>query len=89
MYNRGKLIEIHRDWMKTWNSDVFCFGNFWRYIGMVLIWPIPMYVFIGFLKPVHRDGGLILDSDVSPSEIKVIIHRSVPNLVDSDVCGKK
>ena len=26
-YMRGKLIEIHRDWMKTRNSDVFCFGN--------------------------------------------------------------
>ena len=65
MCNRGKLIEVHRDWKKTLNSDVcwvlihrdsyeliisdvFCFGNFWRYIGMVLIWPIPMYVFIGF-----------------------------------------
>ena len=23
-YIRGKLIKIHRDWMKTWNSDVFC-----------------------------------------------------------------
>ena len=26
-YNRGKFIEIHRDWMKTWNFDVFCL--FW------------------------------------------------------------
>ena len=66
MYNRGKLIEIHRDWMKTWNSDVFCFGNFWRYIGMVLIWPIPMYVFIGFVKVIiHRRAPRITDSDVS------------------------
>ena len=26
------------------NSDVFCFGNFWRYIGMALNRAYPMYV---------------------------------------------
>ena len=51
MYNRGKLIEIHRDWMKTWNSDVFCFGNFGRYIGNSLDWPIPMYIIDRFGPP--------------------------------------
>ena len=47
-YIRGKLIEIHRDWMKTRNSDVFCFGNFWRYIGDGLYWPLPMYYLVRF-----------------------------------------
>ncbi len=46
-YIRGKLIGIHRDWMKLLNSDVFCFGNFWRYIGKGLYWPIPMYFLLG------------------------------------------
>ena len=50
-YIRGKLIEIHRDWMKTRNSDVFCFGNFGRYIGNGLYWPIPMYIIDRFGAP--------------------------------------
>ena len=50
-YIRGKLIEIHRDWKKLLDSDVFCFGNFWRYIGTGLYWPIPMYIVDRFEPP--------------------------------------
>ena len=46
VYSR-EINEIHRDWMKLLNSDVFCFGNFWRYIGKGLYWPIPMYFLLG------------------------------------------
>ena len=46
VYSR-EINEIHRDWMKLLNSDVFCFGNIWRYIGDGLYWPIPMYFLLG------------------------------------------
>ena len=76
-YIRGKLIEIHRDWMKTWisdvcrilihrdgyelmNPDVFCFGNFWRYIGKGLYLPIPMYYLLGIGPPYIGMGIEIL-----------------------------
>ena len=29
-------ILIHRDGYELMNSDVFCFGNFWRYIGIAM-----------------------------------------------------
>ena len=57
MYNRGKLIEIHRDWMKTWNSDVFLYGDLWRYIGNDLYWPIPMYNLDRF-RPTYIGMGI-------------------------------
>ena len=67
-YNRGKLIEIHRDLKKNWvsdvcrilihrdgyellNPDVFCFCDFWRYIGNGLYCPIPMYLSDRFGPP--------------------------------------
>ena len=50
-YIRGKLIEIHRDWEKLLDFDVFCFGNYWRYIGNNLYWPIPMYIVDRFEPP--------------------------------------
>ena len=36
-------VLIHRDCYELMNPDVFLYGDLWRYIGMVLIWPIPMY----------------------------------------------
>ena len=43
--------QIHRDCWVSWVSDVFCFGNFWRYIGNSLYWPIPMYILDRFEPP--------------------------------------
>ena len=51
MCTRGKLIGIHRDWMKTWSSDVFWDGDSGRYIGNGLYWPIPMYILDRFEVP--------------------------------------
>ena len=44
-------ILIHRDGYELMNSDVFCFGDFRRYIGNVLYWPIPMYIIDRFGSP--------------------------------------
>ena len=43
--------QIHRDCWVFWVSDVFCFGNLWRYIGNSLYWPIPMYILDRFEPP--------------------------------------
>ena len=45
------MRSIHRNCWVFWVSDVFCFGNFWRYIGNSLYWPIPMYILDRFEPP--------------------------------------
>ena len=35
-YNRGKLIEIHRDWMKTRNPDASLFIQY-RHLVVVIV----------------------------------------------------
>ena len=56
MGTRGKLIGIHRDCYELVNSDVFCFGNFRRYIGNDLCWPIPMY-YLDIIGPSYIGMG--------------------------------
>ena len=56
-YIRGKLSEIHRDGYELLNSDVFCFGDIWRYIGNDLYWPIPMYIVDRF-EPTYIGMGI-------------------------------
>ena len=53
-------ILIHRDGYELMISDVFCFGNFWRYIGNRLYEPIPMYIIDRFETPYIGMGIEIL-----------------------------
>ena len=90
-YIRGKLIEIHRDWMKLLNSDVFCFGDIWRFEAIHRKRPIlahPDVFFTWYWTFVHRDGHRILNPDVSPTETRVSVHRDGPKSGISDVCSK-
>ena len=57
MCTRGKLIGIHRDCYELVNSDVFCFGDFRRYIGNDLYWPIPMY-YLDIFGPSYIGMGI-------------------------------
>ena len=90
-YIRGKLIGIHRDWMKLLNSDVFCFGDIWRFEAIHRKRPIlahPDVFFTWYWTFVHRDGHRILNPDVSPTETRVSVHRDGPKSGISDVCSK-
>ena len=69
VYSR-EINEIHRDWMKLLNSDVYCFDNFWRYIGNGLYWPIPMYFLDRFESPYI---GMALNR-ASPMYVPKTIH---------------
>ena len=77
--------------MKLLNSDVFCFGDIWRFEAIHRKRPIfahPDVFFTWYWTSVHRDGHRILNPDVSPTETRVSVHRDGPKSGISDVCSK-
>ena len=106
VYSR-EIFWIHRDWMKTWisdvwwilihrdghellNSDVFCFGNFWRYIGNSLDWPIPM-CFIYRFGPPYIGMGIEFSIPMyrllklGPPYIGMALNRAFPMYVPKTI----
>ena len=69
-------VLIHRDGYELMISDVFCFGNFWRYIGNRLYWPIPMYILDRFEPPYIGMGIEILIPMyrlLKPSNVRIMV----------------
>ena len=89
-YNRVKLIEIHRDCYELLNSDVFCFGNYRRYIGNSLCWPIPMY-FLDRFGPPYIGMGIETSIPMyrllklGPPYIGMALNRAFPMYVHKTI----
>ena len=81
-------ILIHRDWKKLLSSDVFCFGNFWRYIGNRLYWPIPMYILNRFETPYI---GMGIEISIPMYRLLKLEQQYIGKALNggiSDVCSK-